>query len=94
MSVSKEKRRRVTFSLEAPYAEKVSLAGDFNRWNATRHPMKKSAGGTWVKTVIIPPGQYEYKFLVDGQWQRDPANERVCKNRLGTLNSVIIVKPA
>lgn len=93
MDVSKVKRRRVTFSLEAPYADKVSLAGDFNRWNATRHPMKKDTRGTWIKTVIIPPGQYEYKFLVDGQWQRDPVNETVCRNCYGSLNSVIVVKP-
>ena len=46
------------------------------------------------KTDIIPPGEYEYKFLVDGQWQRDLSNEMVCKNCFGTLNNVMVVKPA
>ena len=94
MMASKPKRRRITFRIEAPYAEKVVLMGDFNQWDETRHKMNKTKGGTWEKTVVIFPGQYEYKFLVDGQWQRDPVNETVCRNCFGTLNSVIVVKPA
>ena len=68
--------------------------GDFNQWDEARHKMKKTTSGTWEKTVVIPPGQYEYKFLVDEKWQRDPANEMICQNCFGTLNSVITVKPA
>lgn len=94
MKVHKIKRRRVTFSLKAPFAKKVSLMADFNQWDESRHPMKKTERETWEKTVVIPPGQYEYKFLVDGNWQQDPTNETVRQNRFGTLNNLIIVKPA
>jgi len=41
---------------------------------------------------MIFPGRYEYKFLVDGEWHRDPVNQEVCDNDFGTLNSVIFVK--
>ena len=34
------KRRRVTFSIEAPNAEEITLTDNFNDWNAKRHPMK------------------------------------------------------
>ena len=83
------KRRRVTFSIEAPSAEKVTLTGDFNEWNADKHPMKKQGNGLWNKTVMLQPGKYEYKFLVDGIWQEDPENQQTCANHFGTLNSIL-----
>jgi 5'-AMP-activated protein kinase regulatory beta subunit len=62
--------------------------GDFNNWNPKKHPMKKDDNGKWAKAVILPPGQYEYKFLVDGQWKEDPQNDRICPNNFGTYNNI------
>ena len=67
----------------------VMLIGDFNNWNLKKDPMHKHKNGTWIKTVIIPPGRYEYKFLVDGQWKEDPKNNKICPNCFGTQNSVL-----
>ena len=55
--------------------------------------MKRDENGVWNKAVIIPPGKYEYKFLVDGEWMEDPGNEQVCPNRFGTYNNVLKVSP-
>ena len=88
-SKQKIKRRRVTFSLEAAKAGEVILMGDFNQWNPKTHSMKNDENGIWNKTVIIPPGKYEYKFLVDGQWKEDPQNDQTCPNCFGTKNSVL-----
>jgi 1,4-alpha-glucan branching enzyme len=87
----KVKRRRVTLTLKAPKAKEVILMGDFNRWNAKTHPMKQMKAGVWEKIVMLPPGRYEYKFLVDGQWWTDPKNERTCYNCFGTQNSVMVI---
>jgi 1,4-alpha-glucan branching enzyme len=81
----------VTFRIDAPDAQKVFLVGDFNGWDDTRHPMNKGREGSWSKAVMVVPGRYEYKFMVDGEWHRDPANPEVCENCFGTLNSVILV---
>lgn len=51
--------------------------------------MQKKENGKWEKTVIIPPGMHEYKFLVDGQWKEDPQNGLTCQNCFGTKNSVL-----
>ncbi|RLC11381.1 MAG: glycoside hydrolase [Deltaproteobacteria bacterium] len=83
------KRRRVTFSLEVPSAAEVILAGDFNNWNSKKHPMKNDGNGNWNKTVMLEPGKYEYKFLIDGNWKEDPGNQQTCSNHFGTLNSVL-----
>jgi 1,4-alpha-glucan branching enzyme len=78
--------KAVRFSLQAPEAKSVSLAGDFNGWNADALPMKKGNKGTWKATVDLEPGRYEYRFCVDGCWQDDPdAQERV-DNAFGSQN--------
>ena len=84
----KIKRQKISFSFESSDAKKVILMGDFNNWNPKKHPMKKDDNGKWTKAVILPPGQYEYKFLVDGKWKEDPQNDRICPNNLGTYNNV------
>jgi 1,4-alpha-glucan branching enzyme len=87
-SKQKLKKRKVTFSINSPDAEEVILLGDFNNWNPKKHPMHKDKNGMWVKGVIILPGKYEYKFLVDGQWKEDPQNNQTCPNCFGTYNNV------
>jgi len=83
------KRRRVTFSFESSDAKEVILMGDFNHWNAKKHPMKSNGNGMWNKSVMIPPGKYEYKFLVDRQWEEDPQNDQTRLNCFGTYNNVL-----
>lgn len=81
----------MVFSLHAPQAEKVILTGDFNQWNLKKKGMKKGSSGAWEATLLLSPGTYEYKFIVDGKWQMDPANSQVCKNCFGTHNNLLAV---
>ena len=83
------KRQRVTFSLDAAEAKEVVLMGDFNNWDPKIHPMKNDGNGIWSKTVMLYPGEHEYKFLVDGNWQEDPRNNQTCPNCFGTQNSIL-----
>ena len=87
-SKQKIKRRRVTFSFESSDAKEVILMGDFNNWSEKIHPMKSNGNGMWNKSVVVPPGRYEYKFLVDRQWKEDPQNDQTCLNCFGTYNNV------
>ncbi|MFH2045833.1 MAG: glycogen-binding domain-containing protein [Pseudomonadota bacterium] len=85
-------KKRVTFFIEAQQANNVSLMGDFNDWNDKKHPMKKENSDVWKKTIFLNPGRYEYMFLVDGQWQKDPHNDQLCQNNFGTHNNYIIIQ--
>ena len=85
------KRQKVTFSLENAEATEVFLTGDFNNWQPEKHPMQKNKKGTWKKQVMLSPGNYEYKFLVDGQWKEDPRNAQLHPNCFGTYNNIINV---
>jgi 1,4-alpha-glucan branching enzyme len=84
-------KRGVIFSLKAPGAKEVRLLGDFNRWDVKVHPMEMDKTGVWKKTVMLSPGRYEYKFLIDGRWETDPRNAEMWSNCYGTQNSVIQV---
>ena len=88
---TKTKRRRTIFSLEAPDANQVLLGGDLNQWKENAHPMKKDDSGVWKKTLVLPPGRFEYKFLVDGRWRNDPKNVQTCANCFGTYNNVLVI---
>jgi 1,4-alpha-glucan branching enzyme len=85
------KNKKVTFRLKSPKAKKVILAGDFNNWDIKKHTMKKNQQDIWEKSLILPPGKYEYKFLVDGDWVTDPQNTDICRNKFGTLNNILNV---
>jgi 1,4-alpha-glucan branching enzyme len=88
-SKKKIKRKKVTFSVDLSGAKEVILMGDFNNWNSKKHLMKKDGNGVWNKAVILPPGSYEYKFLVDGQWKEDPQNDQTCLNCFGSHNNIL-----
>jgi 1,4-alpha-glucan branching enzyme len=95
MSKKKQKKqsekRRITFKLEASEAREAVLVGDFNSWDVKKHRMKRDKKGRWTKIVTLSPGNFEYKFLVDGQWQNDPSNDQMVHNSFGTLNNVLTV---
>ena len=84
----KEKARKVDFSFSAPYAESVSIAGDFNDWDPMSHPMKKDKKGDWKVSINLDHGTYQYNFYVDGEWQNDPNCTEYVENPFGTLNCV------
>ena len=67
----KDNIRQPTFSITAPTAMSVLLAGDFTHWQEQAIPMKKQSGGVWRTSVKLAPGTYHYRFMVDGQWQDD-----------------------
>jgi hypothetical protein len=84
-------QRQMTFSLYAPAAKRVSLAGDFNGWSPDECPLEKSSDGMWEKAVTLPAGRHEYKFVVDGLWQNDPRCTENAPNPFGGENCVVIL---
>lgn len=81
--------KKINFTLEAPTATKVMLAGDFNGWDSARTPLRKCNDRIWRKELKLKTGRYEYKFFVDGNWQLDPKNNNRIVNSFGSENSVI-----
>jgi len=82
----------VTFSLVAPQARQVCVAGDFNQWSMEADCMLRSGDG-WSVRIVLAPGRYSYAFVTDKvHWQPDPAAVLKEDNGFGTENSVLIVE--
>ncbi|MEQ8209357.1 MAG: redoxin domain-containing protein [Lacipirellulaceae bacterium] len=60
-------------------AKSVFLSGSFNGWKAKGVPMQgPDDEGNYTVAQEFPPGQHEYKFVVDGKtWKTDPGNAAV-----------------
>ncbi|MDR6940912.1 glycogen-binding domain-containing protein [Mucilaginibacter pocheonensis] len=83
---------KVVFKLDGyTDVKKVQVAGGFNNWEHGKIPLVKTKTG-WAVSLIIPPGNYGYKFIVDDNWMTDPKNPRNMEEG-GIVNSYISVKP-
>ena len=84
-------KKQVMFSLEAPHAQRVHVMGSFCDWKTDSCVMKKGRSGHWKASLALPPGRYEYRFLVDGEWRDDPNCPERVPNPFGTENCVLHV---
>jgi chromosome partitioning protein len=78
----------VVFTLAAPEAHRVQVAGDFNSWEPNGNEMEFSSG-VWRKIISLTPGRYRYRYVVDGHWLSDPLNPEVELSPYGDYDSVI-----
>ncbi|MEJ2721185.1 MAG: glycogen-binding domain-containing protein [bacterium] len=70
----------VVFRFYDPDATRVNVAGDFNNWSE------------WTLFYDLPPGVYEYKFVIDGtRWIADPENPEKVSDGFDGENSVLRV---
>jgi len=83
----------VTFTFEHPQARSVSLIGSFNQWKPRELEMhSRGEEKVWVLELRLPPGRYEYAFIVDGEVvQTDPASPFSERDGFGNQNSIIFV---
>jgi hypothetical protein len=82
-----------TFVLDKyPDAKEVVVTGNFNGWNPKNFRMVKKEG-KWQFTLYLRPGKCAYKFVVDGKWIIDPANDTKENNEYNSYNSVIWIEP-
>ena len=80
-----------TFSIAAPSAREVFLAGEFNNWSVSDESRLEKVNDSWVKVVPLKPGNYRYRFVIDGQWAADPNNPNSERNPFGEFDSIITI---
>ena len=88
--------REVVIEFRDSDASDVRIAGDFNDWIPDRDVLSRveAEGRTrvWVKVLSLPPGDYQYRYFVDGQWRVDPENKNSSPGPMGQTNSVLHVR--
>jgi len=69
-------------------AHRITVAGDFNKWNPNELIMDKKANW-WERELYLDNGMHVYRFMVDGQWTTDPGNPLKVKDENGNISSVL-----
>lgn len=101
----KDGKRKVKFIFDSPSSKTVYLAGQFNNWAADKAKVSKNETvniviemeknkqtGFWEKFVFLPPGKYQYKYVLDGQiWKYDQNTLEKVDDGYGGYNSIIVV---
>lgn len=82
---------KVTFSILAEDAKKVSLVGSFNEWNAKATPLKKLKNGTFKGAVDLDTNNsYEFKYLVDGTFVNDDAADSYVWSEFASADNSVV----
>jgi len=87
--------REVVVRFRDSNAGDVRIAGDFNGWipdKGVRSVIESNGRArVWTKVLRLPPGTYQYRYVVDGEWRADPTNPRSVANPSGRENSVLVI---
>lgn len=90
-SPTRKNNSTVRIELDDKQAQSVFIAGTFNDWHPAVTPMLAMENGKWVKELSLPPGRYEYRLVVDGEWKCNPAVKEQAPNSFGGFNSIMMV---
>ncbi len=84
----------VRFVLLQPDASTVALAGTFNHWSITTHPLSQDpSSGAWAALVPLSPGEHLFMYVVNGtKWLSPPAAEDYVDDGFGARNGVVVVR--
>jgi AMP-activated protein kinase-like protein len=81
-----------------PGARSVEVVGSFNDWRRGEFALRdEDHDGIWQGAMVLPAGQHEYMFVVDGErWVPDPLAGRYVDDGFGggRANALLIVRPA
>jgi 1,4-alpha-glucan branching enzyme len=82
---------KVTFYLpDSIEGDTVYLVGDFNEWNEAETPMQQLKDGRYKVTLDLESGkEYQFRYLVDGEWHNDWEADRYAPNPFSGDNSVV-----
>ena len=84
-------RQPIRIELHDEQAQSVSIIGTFNHWQTDETRMVRVQPGRWLRILFLPPGRYEYVFVVDGHFITDPNVAESVPNICGCANSVLRV---
>ena len=88
---------KVKFSVTKEVAETAKsahLVGDFNDWDTSAIPMKKTKGGSYFVSLELETGkEYQFRYLLDNQrWENDISADKFVPNGFGdSENSVLSI---
>ena len=83
--------KKIPLRVRAEGAKEVVVTGDFTQWAKDKIRLSPATSGEWTGLLELPPGEYQYRLIVDGEWRDHPEASRRVPNSFGTQNCVLIV---
>lgn len=83
--------RTISVLAKVKGAKEVILSGVFNGWAKDRIKMHQIHPDQWRADLVLAPGEYQYRLIVDGKWQDHLEASRRVPNPFGTQNCVLSV---
>src|SRR5436190_17417657 len=83
--------REVPFVVRAKGVSVVSITGDFTAWSEEGLRLRRGPNDEWRAILMLEPGEYQYRLLIDGVWQDDPSATVRVANPFGGQNCVLKV---
>lgn len=81
----------VHYTVSIPDAHEVVLTGDFTGWVTDEVLLTEGPCGQWHTTLLLAPGEYQYRLLVDGCWTDPPGDVPRIPNEFGSCNGILCV---
>lgn len=72
----------------------VFVLGDFNGWKKNEDSRMHNINGVYTKEYSLSPGEYAYKFNVNGKWIKDETAEKFASDNFGGENSIVVIEEA
>ena len=70
--------------------KEIMFVGTFNHWQPYELFLREHAENIWyIDYEFEEPGTYHYRYIINGEWTRDPANPHTGYNQLGETYSVV-----
>ncbi|MCE2884019.1 MAG: alpha amylase C-terminal domain-containing protein [Planctomycetaceae bacterium] len=82
-----------TFRVWAPNATAVRVAGTFNNWNSTSHPLVSEGNGHWSADVNYCYAGAQYKFVITGPAGTVWKNDARARQLTSSVGNSIVVNP-
>lgn len=92
-SMGRADDRHVVLSYHHLPNKDLQIAGEFNDWIPDHEVETRVVNDTLQKVLRVRPGSYQYRVIIDGKWQEDPANPVRVPNSHGGSNSLLRVIP-
>lgn len=80
----------VVFEFYRAGVSDVFISGSFNFWSPGFDAMRPRGDGWWTATLRLPAGEYQFRYIADGEWFTDYAANGVERSR-GQWNSILVV---
>lgn len=91
--MNRQTKDGVLFRIHAPGSRIVEVVGEFNGWGRSKLLLNPTKDGWWELRIPLPPGRYQYVYLIDDETLTPPESTITIDDGFGGQNGYLEVLP-